>query len=112
MDMKWKTEISKEKLTDYLLSTAHPVGRSKANFFQALGFHKNSVTLLQKGLEEIAQSGQTVETIGTPYGLKQVIEGIIDTPSQKQVKIKTVWMESIPEKVLRFVTAYPSRKEK
>ena len=112
MDMKWKTEISKEKLTDYLLSTSHPLGRYKARFFYAFGFDKNSVALLQKGFENIALSGQVVETIETPYGLKQVIEGILDTPSQKQVKIKTVWMESTPGKTLQFVTAYPSRKEK
>jgi hypothetical protein len=35
------------KLTGYLLSLVHPVGRSKARFFRRFGFDDSNVEMLQ-----------------------------------------------------------------
>ncbi len=107
--VEWKIDIERKKLVDYLISLTHPVGRSKAKFFRAIGFNEDSVDLLQSCLEAMARSEETIERIDTPYGAKHVIEGVLDTPSGKQVIIRTIWMES-QNKVLRFITAYPVRE--
>jgi len=56
-----KVHISRRKLTDYLLSETHPIGRWKAKFFRALGFHETNVNLLLEGFRNIAQSEDVVE---------------------------------------------------
>ena len=38
--------IPPEKLTDYLLSTTHPVGSAKARFFRGHGFNDDNPELL------------------------------------------------------------------
>ncbi|HEY4722670.1 MAG TPA: hypothetical protein VII92_12530 [Anaerolineae bacterium] len=47
--------IPASKLTGYLLSSTHSVGRSKAKFFLALGFG-NDVSALEESLLSIARS--------------------------------------------------------
>ena len=48
--------IPPAKLLDYLLSEAHPVGRSKALFFRAAGFVDANVAFLEEGLLAIART--------------------------------------------------------
>lgn len=108
--LHWKqVVIPREKLEDYLLSSTHLVGRAKAKFFQAFGFDESGSSLLENELHKIAHSGKITDRLITAYGTKIVIEGILDSPSGKQVTMKTVWMLDIREEVLRFVTAYPVR---
>ena len=56
------------KLTEYLLSETHAVGKSKARFFRAFGFDETSATLLEKGLLAIAQTETVVEIVQSPFG--------------------------------------------
>lgn len=107
--VEWEIDVEEKKLVDYLISLTHPVGRSKAKFFRGIGYDENSVDLLRNRLETMARSEKTVQRIETPYGAKHVIDGVLDTPTGKRVIIRTVWMEC-PNKVLRFVTAYPARE--
>lgn len=37
-----RAEIDERKLTDYLLSMTHPIGRFKAKFFQSVGFEASN----------------------------------------------------------------------
>ena len=106
--MPWeKVLVPTAKLTDYLLSSDHPVGRSKAKLLRRLGYDEQSTALLERGLIEIARSGSVKEQIPTPYGLKYVIEGTLDTPRGDRVRMYTIWMEDPHGEVLSFVTAYP-----
>ena len=47
--------ISREKLTDYILSESHPVGSSKAKFFRGLGFDETNIDKLAKSLLRVAK---------------------------------------------------------
>ena len=53
--------VERSKLTKYLLSTTHPVGRSKAVFLRTLGFADDSVGGLEQGLVAIAKTEEVVE---------------------------------------------------
>ncbi|MEO0352503.1 MAG: DUF6883 domain-containing protein [Cyanobacteria bacterium P01_A01_bin.15] len=51
-----QTYIQPDKLTRYLLSEVHPVGKAKAKFFRGLGFNDGNVALLEKGLLNLDSS--------------------------------------------------------
>ena len=54
-------DIAPEKIESYLLSEAHPVGRSKARFFRSLGFGRADSELLRQELLRIAAEGEAQE---------------------------------------------------
>lgn len=96
------------KLTEYLLSETHAVGRSKAKFFRMHGFTEYNVEMLEEGLLAIARSEPTIEVNPSPYGTKYVIEGSMETPNGAFIRVRTVWIIEAEEDRPRFVTAHPA----
>lgn len=76
-----KAYIPLSKLKDYLLSETHSVGKSKAKLLRSAGFNEANVVLLKEGLLAIAYSGQVIETISSPHGVKYIIDGILKAPN-------------------------------
>ena len=100
--------IPSEKLSAYLLSETHAVGKAKAMFFRALGFDETNMHLLEHGLLTLAHSTSVHDVVPSPHGVKDVIEGGVDTPSGTAPRIRTVWILEPGETSPRFVTAYPA----
>lgn len=98
--------IDRRKLIDYLLSSAHPVGKSKARFFGSQGYSAQEPEALKAGLLEIAR-GDVVATVSSPHGVKHVVDGILATPKGNRVPLRTVWVTETGRDYPRFVTAYP-----
>ena len=105
-----QAQIPPEKLSDYLLSLAHPVGHSKAVFFRALGYDETNIEQFAKDLLGIAQSEEVRDTIQTGYGVKYVIAGKLTAPSGQTAAVLTVWIVDDEQTAPRFVTAYPSEE--
>lgn len=99
--------IAKEKLTEYILSETHSTGKFKAKLFRNLGFSETNVDIFEKSLLKIAKSEELREEISTPYGTKYVLDGKIETPVGKLVKVRTLWIIEKDKKRPRFVTVYP-----
>jgi hypothetical protein len=99
--------ISISKITDYLLSESHTVGKSKAKFFRSFGFNETNISQFAKGLVDIAQTDTVVETTETVYGNKYVIDGQLKTPSGDMIRLRTVWIIETGDDVPRLVTAHP-----
>lgn len=99
--------ISKEKLTDYILSEIHPIGKFKANFFRKFGFDETNVNLFEKAIWKIAKSQQIIEILPSVFGTKYIIDGEIKTPSEKPIKVRTIWIIETNQIRPRFVTIYP-----
>jgi len=95
------------KLTDYLLSETHALGKAKARFFRKMGFDKEQAEELRRALLEVARTGKVIDAVRTPYGTKYVVDGELDTPVGKKVNIRTIWIVEQGEEIPRFVTAYP-----
>ncbi len=95
------------KVTSYLLSLNHPVGRSKARFFRGLGFDDDSAPRLKFELERLAREGKVVQKIPGSYGIKYIVEGDISTPSGVETWLTTVWLIESGRLRPRLVTAYP-----
>jgi hypothetical protein len=103
--------VPPEKLSDYLLSLSHPIGRSKAVFFRALGYDENNTERLVEALLNIARTGDVRDTIETKYGAKHVVPGELTGPSGRTVQVQTVWIVDKGQTAPRFVTAYPLGEE-
>ena len=95
------------KLSDYLLSKIHPVGRWKSRFFRGLGFNETNVDMLEKTLISIVNSGDVKDAVTSEHGTKYIIDGLLQSPIGGQAKIRTVWIVGTTENPPRFVTAYP-----
>ena len=100
-------EVDNVKLSDYLLSLSHPVGRFKARFFLAIGFSPADVGPLRAELLRIAEESLDAEEIATPHGTKILARGILTSPTGRTASILTVWMIRTGQTIPRFVTAYP-----
>jgi hypothetical protein len=96
------------KLTGYLLSVTHPIGRSKARWLRLLGFDDSNVDVLEEDLITIARGGQVREATESPHGMRYVIDGDLLTPSGERAHVRTVWIVDRGETAPRFVTAYPA----
>ena len=100
--------IPEPKLTEYLLSETHPVGRAKAEYFRSLGYTEANVDQLADGLLGIAKSEGVSQEVTTPYGTKYIVEGDLVAPTGAIVRIRTVWVIKSHDKRPRFLTAYPA----
>lgn len=99
--------IPSTKLSGYLLSETHSVGRSKAKLLRSVGFNEANVDLLKQGLIAIAHSEDVKEVISSSHGVKYIIEGLLQTPFGNSIKIRTFWIIEKGQERPRFVTAYP-----
>jgi hypothetical protein len=98
--------IDERKVTDYLLSESHPVGRSKSVFFKTLGFRPDNWRSLRDGLLEHARTAQVVAEIETEFGRKYIIEGLLVGPTGAEALVRAVWFTASGQTVPRLVTAY------
>ena len=106
MDLKQfeRIEIEDKKLSDYLLNIQHPDGFSKAKFFLA---HKFTEGDLSKSLLNHLESNEATKIIQVVFGTKYVIESKITSPDNFTFTIRSIWMKSRMDNVLKFVSAYP-----
>ena len=99
--------VSENKITNYLLSGTHIIGRSKAKFFRSFGFDETNVSQFVQGLINIAQIESVAETAKTIYGTKYVVDGELETPNGDMIRLRTVWIIETGDDVPRLVTAHP-----
>jgi len=98
--------IPSEKLRDYLLSTAHPIGRYKSIFFRFLGYSQEQWQVLERDLR--ANLSNEAQLSGrTEYGQKFTVRGVLSGPNGRAAAIVSVWIILTAETAPRFVTAYP-----
>lgn len=102
-----KAIIEAEKLRDYVLSFAHPVGRFKAAFFHRLGYSAENWETFERSLRELILSQDVTQVEESRYGQKFIVEGPFTGSSGETVQIVTVWVILKRENVPRFITAYP-----
>ncbi|MBW1676657.1 MAG: hypothetical protein JRF30_05435 [Deltaproteobacteria bacterium] len=99
--------IPEPKLSKYVLSETHAVGKAKAKYFRSLGYTEANANELADALLMIAKSEGGSKKVTTPYGTKYIVEGELVTPSGTTARIRTVWVVEPHDKRPRFVTAYP-----
>ena len=102
-----EARIDRSKLSDYLLSDVHPVGRSKELFFRLLGYSPRDPGRLEQDLRALIAWSDAVLVSTSEYGTKYLVSGSLDAPAGRSPRIRTVWIVRTGEHRPRFVTAYP-----
>ncbi len=100
--------IPNAKISEYLLSESHIVGRTKARFFRSLGYRSESPQVLMNDLALIAGRDPVTESMETAHGTKYIVDGDLNTPSGADVRIRTIWIVERNHDAPKFVTAYPT----
>ena len=99
--------VPEQKLTGYLLSETHAIGKAKARFFLAHGYQTDDPEQLADDLLEIARSSSFEKEVASPHGTKYLLKGTLKTPRGTTVAVRTVWIIEPGDQRPRFVTAYP-----
>jgi hypothetical protein len=103
--------VPEEKITGYLLSESHPVGKAKARHFKKIGYSEKNVAQLREDLIRIAASNAVSEEVRNVFGIKYIVDGTVVSPTGIRARLRNVWIIETGESLPRFVTAYPAGKE-
>jgi hypothetical protein len=101
--------VPEPKISGYLLADDHPAGRSKAVFFNSLGFRKDQPAVIIRALLQQAASNEVSSVSQTRFGAKYLIDGRISGSTGTAVLIRSVWFIEDGERSPRFIAAYPLR---
>ena len=99
-----------EKISDYLLSSDHPQGKSKSAFFRRFGFSIDNAFKLREEILKIPQNFNVVYQIDSPYGVKYIIDGEVSSLGGVIFKIRSIWIIEHDMNYPRFITAYPAKE--
>ena len=100
-------QIDRSKLSEYLLSDVHPVGRSKELFFRLQGYSRRDPARLEQDLRDLIGRTDAVLAGSSEYGTKYLVSGSLDSPAGRSPRILSIWIVLTGERRPRFVTAYP-----
>lgn len=99
--------VPRNKVENYLLDSAHPIGGGKARFFEHFGFGREHWPVLAGALRRHAAENEVADSITDADGTTYVIEGPIETPSGRRPNIRSVWLIETGELAPRLISAYP-----
>jgi hypothetical protein len=102
--------VAREKITEYLLSTVHEDGASKAGFFARFGFSPEAWEAVAQALREHACAHDVAGVTTNEHGTRYRIEGTIDAPDGRRPYVRSIWIIEPEGDTPRFVTAYPLRR--
>lgn len=102
-----QANVHREKITEYLLSTDHPDGRSKARFFTKFGFSLVNWEILAEALRKHAIDYPIVKAVESDFGTRYTVEGELETPDGRRPRVRTVWIPGRGSESPRLITAYP-----
>ncbi len=102
-----QAQVDPEKITGYLLSAHHPDGRAKAEFFTKFGFRVEEWQVLSEALRTHGATQRVANVVESPYGVRYIIEGRLETPDGRNPMVRTVWIVADESAVPRLITAYP-----
>lgn len=102
-----RARVDREKIADYLLSATNLRGRSKAQFFSGFRFEPENWQEFAEALKVQGTTKDVVRIIETPFGPRYHVDGIIETPDERNPLIRTVWQFDLGSDYPRLITAHP-----
>ena len=100
--------VEAQKLSEYLLNSAHPIGGGKATWFLKQGFLQQNMEVLSEALKKHARTKSVVKVDVNNFGKKFQIECSLDSPNGETKCILSVWIVE-GEQSPRLVTVYPKK---
>lgn len=99
--------VPQNKVENYLLNLGHPDGGSKARFFLGFGFRREAWVVLADALRRHATENPVASSVTDADGVTYLVEGLLETPSGRKPRIRSIWLVETGELAPRFITAYP-----
>jgi hypothetical protein len=104
--------VLEAKLVDYLLSSTHRRGKSKAAFLITHGFSRERWLELAEALRKHAGSHEVTSRAETPFGTRYVIDGVLRSPTGQDLQVRAAWFIDKGKDAPRFITAHPLKRKK
>jgi hypothetical protein len=104
--------VAEDKIRNYLLSTSHLEGRSKARFFTAFGFTSQNWRELAAALRRHVVENEAVLSKRNEYGSFYNVDGPALSPDGRNPRIRSVWVIETAFMTPRFITAHPIYDER
>src|SRR2546422_5795243 len=95
--------VPQNKVENYLLNLAHPIGGGKARFFLRFGFRREEWNALAEAFLKHAQTNPVADSISDSEGVTYLVEGPLETPSGQAPRVRTVWLIDTEELAPRFI---------
>jgi len=99
--------VADNKITEYLLSNIHEIGKHKADFFKRFGFDITDIDTFKGSLIQHSIDRDIEQTKDSDFGIKYVLKCEIKTPDDRNPCIVTVWIVESGQVEPKLVTAYP-----
>lgn len=99
--------VADNKITDYLLSDIHEIGKHKAAFFKCFGFDISDIATFKGSLIQHSIDREIEKTKESGFGVKYELKCEIKTPDERNPCIVTVWIVENGQGEPKLVTAYP-----
>ena len=106
-----RLRVDGAKVVDYLLSSRHPDGRSKAAFSASFGFRAARWDVLARALRDHGARGEVAGISASDYGTRYSVNGVIETPDGRNPRLRTVWIVAEEGGEPRLITAHPLRRQ-
>jgi hypothetical protein len=100
-----RLHVDEAKVVGYLLS--HSNGQGKAAFFLRFGFLPGAWAEMAEALKQQARNNPVVTAVDSPYGTRYSVVGVLQTPSGRVPRVRTIWILESGSDQLRLITAYP-----
>lgn len=100
--------VADNKITDYLLSETHEIGKHKAYFFKHFGFDISDIETFRNSLIQHSIERDIEQTKSSAYGNKYELKCEIKTPDERNPCIVSVWIVENGQEEPKLVTAYPA----
>eukprot|EP00388_Colpodella_angusta_P011795 GDKJ01030073.1.p1 GENE.GDKJ01030073.1~~GDKJ01030073.1.p1 ORF type:complete len:131 (-),score=17.33 GDKJ01030073.1:341-733(-) len=101
--------VANSKITEYLLSEIHEIGKHKADFFKRFGFTISNIDFFKGSLIQHSIERDIEKTTDSDFGIKYELKCEIKTPDERNPCIVTVWIVEKGQVDPKLVTAYPAK---
>ena len=102
-----RARVERKKIVEYLLSSSHPDGSSKARFFRRFGFDPGDWEVFARALRKHARTHPVSDSVESRHGKRYSVDGAVETPDGRNPKVRTVWILARRSKSPRLITAHP-----
>ena len=101
--------IPTDKIEGYILSKTHPIGKTKALFFEQIGYTIENKDLFIEDIYSILKENSVARKVENDFGIKYIVKGKVGERFGKPVAVITIWLIEEGASNPRFITAYPDR---
>jgi len=99
--------VAVAKLREYLLNIEHRRGGTKARLFAQFGYDRGNWRRLESDIRMCHLTADVDAKRRTPYGMRYEIHAPLQTPSGRELMVRTIWQIDDGTEFPRLITVIP-----